>query len=46
MKKKEINCCRNKMITETKESQILKNYSAPMLNYKQNKGIARKIYDK
>ena len=29
----EINYYRNKMITETKETQDLKNYFVPMLNY-------------
>ena len=36
MKKIEINYYRNKMITETKETQILKNFTIPMLNYKIN----------
>ena len=36
MKKIEINCYKNKMITETKETQIKKNYLIPMLNYKIN----------
>ena len=36
MKKIEINYYKNKMITETKETQILKNYTNSMLNYKIN----------
>ena len=32
MKKIEINYYRNKMITETNETKILKNYTNPMLN--------------
>ena len=34
MKKIEINFNRNKMITETKEAQFIKNYIDLMLNYK------------
>ena len=34
MKKTEINYYRNKMITGTKGTQIIKNYLNPMLNYK------------
>ena len=34
MKKIEINYYKNKMITETKETQNLKNFLIPMLNYK------------
>ena len=36
MKKIDINYYKNKVITETKETQILKNYLIPMLNYKIN----------
>ena len=36
MKKIEINYYGNKMITETNETQIIKNYLNPMLNYKTN----------
>ena len=32
MKKLEKNYYRNKMITETKETQIIKNYKDPILN--------------
>ena len=34
MKKTEINYYRNKMITETEETQTIKNYLDPMLNYR------------
>ena len=36
MKKMEMNYFRNEMITELKETQTLKNYIDPMLNYKVN----------
>ena len=36
MKKLEINFYRNQMIVTKKESQIIKNYIDPMLNYKIN----------
>ena len=36
MKTNEINYYRNKMITETKETQMLKDYKDPMLNYQIN----------
>ena len=36
MKKIEINFYRNKMIIAKKETQIIKNYKDPMLNYKIN----------
>ena len=36
MKKIEIIFYRNRMITEIKEAQIIKNYIDPMLNYKRN----------
>ena len=34
MKEIELTYYRNKMITETKETQTLRNYIEPMLNYK------------
>ena len=36
IEKIEINFYRNKMITETKETQTIKNYLNPILNYKIN----------
>ena len=36
MKRIEINFYRNKMNTETKETQIIKNYKDPMMKYKIN----------
>ena len=36
MKKTENNYYRNKMITGKNETQVLKNYTDPMLNYKIN----------
>ena len=43
MKKKEINYYKNEMITETKETQTLKNYIDLILNYKIKKSMGRKI---
>ena len=44
MNKIEINYYKNKTITETKETQTLKNYIDLILNYKKNKALEKKSH--